>query len=549
MLREILKHEIVEAVKKLFDKEVDFGVFCGDKHADYSSNAAMVLGNPKETADKIKEELLKSETVHNYCSKIEIAGQGFLNFFIKDNVFIKNIGDILKAKEKYGSNNSLEGKKIMIEYTDPNPFKEFHIGHLMSNTIGESIARLFEAQAAIVKRACWQGDVGLHVARAIWGKLQKPEMGWGEAYVYGTLNYENNKEEIEGINKKIFLRSDEEINELYKKGREESLEHFEEIYKILGTKFDYYFFEGKEGIDGKPIVEEFLKKGIFEESDGAIVFRGEKYGLHTRVFINSQGLPTYEAKELGLNKAKFDKESELEQSIIVTANEQSDYFKVVLKTMEQIFPDIAKKTKHIAHGILRFASGKMSSRKGNVITGESLIERVKKLAFGKIKERDFSKQEKEKIAEVAAVGAIKYSILKQAIGGDIVYDFDKSISFEGDSGPYLQYAYVRAKAVLKIAREKGIEKTTSAENIEITEVEKILYQFPEIVEDAREKYAPNYICAYLVSLAHAFNSYYEKFKIISNETESSYRISLTEAVAITLKNGLHLLGISAPEKM
>ena len=148
---------------------------------------------------------MTEEKLKEIVSKIEIAGQGFLNFFIKDNVFIKNVEDILKEKEKYGSNNSLEGKKIMVEYTDPNPFKEFHIGHLMSNTIGESIARLFEAQAAIVKRACWQGDVGLHVARAIWGKLQKPEMGWGEAYVYGTLNYENNKEEIEGINKKIFL--------------------------------------------------------------------------------------------------------------------------------------------------------------------------------------------------------------------------------------------------------------------------------------------------------------------------------------------------------
>ena len=572
-MKDFIKKEIEKAMEKLLSGKFKIIVRQGGVHADYSTNIVFKkverlaraldagfgdviqvgkkdvppLQTLQENAEFLRKKLLESEDFKKYVSKIEIVN-GFLNFWIKDEVFVKNIGEIIKTGEKYGSNDLLKGKKIMIEYTDPNPFKEFHIGHLMSNAIGESIARMYEARGADVNRACYQGDVGLHVAKAIWGKLQKPEMTWGEAYAYGTMNYENNKEEVEEINRKIFSASDKEINELYKQGREESLEHFKKIYKILDTKFDYNFFESKEGIEGKVIVEEFLKKGVFEKSDGAIVFHGEEYGLHTRVFVSSQGLPTYEAKELGLNRAKFDKEPDISQSIVITANEQSDYFRVVLKAMEQIFPDIAKKTKHIGHGLLRFASGKMSSRKGNVITGESLIGQVKELVFEKIKECEFSESEKEKIAEVVAIAAIKYSILKQAIGGDIIYDFKKSISFEGDSGPYLQYTYVRAMSVLKMAKEKGIKESLDIKG-NIGDIEKILLRFPEVVEDAMEKYAPNYICSYLIELAHAFNSYYSKFQIVGEEKESPYRVSLTKAVAITIKNGLNLLGISAPEKM
>jgi arginyl-tRNA synthetase len=216
----------------------------------------------------------------------------------------------------------------MVEYTDPNPFKEFHIGHLMSNSIGEAVARIIEANGAQIKRANWQGDVGMHIANAIWGKMQKPELSWGEAYTYGAQKYEDNKDEITGINKKIYERSDTEVNNLYDLGRKESLEKFEELYKKLGTKFDHYFFESKEGVEGKQIVEAHLEDGIFEKSDGAIIFPGEKYGLHTRVFINSNGLPTYEAKEMGLNKKKFEVEPDLYKSIIITGNEIKEYFKV-----------------------------------------------------------------------------------------------------------------------------------------------------------------------------------------------------------------------------
>ena len=529
-------------------------------HGDYSTNMAFVYAKefgmkPREVAESIRLALQKELAQDEIgISKIEIAGSGFINFYLSPKFFGESVAEILRQAQDYGKNDIFAGRKVMVEYTDPNPFKEFHIGHLMSNAIGESIARLFEYSGAKTLRACWQGDVGLHVAKAVWGKFQKLDAGWGEAYAYGSKNYDEHKAEIDELNKKIFDQSDVKINKIYDEGRKWSLNHFEQIYKKLGTKFDYYFFEGKEGREGEKIVAEFLKKGVFEKSDGAVVFRGERHGLHTRVFITSQGLPTYEAKELGLNKAKFQKEPKLDRSIIITANEQSDYFKVVLKAMEEVMPEIAKKTKHIAHGMMRFASGKMSSRTGNVITGESLITAVENLVKEKIKERELPLDEKQNITAAVAVGAIKYSILRAATGSDIIYDFEKSISFEGDSGPYLEYTYARARSVLNKQHNNCAGQTCEAtqvrpaQEVSTSTVERLLYRFPEIVERAAKEFEPHYIATYLIELASAFNAFYAKNKIIGSD-EEKYRLALTEATSLVLKNGLCLLGIQAPEKM
>lgn len=541
-------------------------------YGDYSTNAALVYAKelkmkPRELAEKILERFNLSADPRLNLEKVEIAGPGFINFYLSKEFFAESVAGILRQAEDFGKSTALAGRKVMVEYTDPNPFKEFHIGHLMSNAIGESIARLIEAQGAEVKRACWQGDVGLHVAKAVWGAMRthNPQRTtgnqgdaikmWGQAYAMGSEAYEKDegaKKEINGLNKKIFDKSDTEVNDLYERGRKTSLDHFEEIYKTLGTKFDYYFFEGREGVEGVPIVEAFLKKGIFEKSDGAIVFKGEPYGLHTRVFITSQGLPTYETKELGLNKKKFELEPDLLQSIIVTANEQSDYFKVLIKVLSLIYPDIGAKTKHIAHGLLRFASGKMSSRKGNVITGEGLIKQVKELVAGKIKERKFSEDEKEKITEAVVIGAIKYSILRQAIGGDVIFDFEKSISFEGDSGPYLQYSYVRAKSVLQKAETVKVEPFSrfKVQPLSPGALERLLYRFPEVVERAGTEYQPHFVTTYLTELAGAFNHWYAKEQIVDvKDPASSYKVALTEAFAVVMKNGLWLLGIPVPVKM
>lgn len=495
------------------------------------------------------EKLIKNKLPE--IKHLELANERFINIYLSEQFFAEAVAEINNEAENFGKTSLLEDQKIMVEYTDPNPFKEFHIGHLMSNSIGEAVARIIEANGAQIKRANWQGDVGMHIANAIWGKMQKPELSWGEAYAYGAQKYEDNKDEITSINKKIYERSDTEVNNLYDLGRKESLEKFEELYKKLGTKFDHYFFESKEGVEGKQIVETHLEDGIFEKSDGATIFPGEKYGLHTRVFINSNGLPTYEAKEMGLNKKKFEVEPDLNKSIIITGNEIKEYFKVLLKAISLIFPIIAEKTVHLPHGMLRLPSGKMSSRTGEVITAENLIDQVKEKVLEKIKEREFSDSERSEVAEMVAIGAIKYSILRQAIGGDIVFDFDKSISFEGDSGPYLQYSYVRAKSVLEKAKSFLQDKIARPKTFEITEIEKLLYRFPEVLERAGREYAPHHLVTYLTELASAFNSFYGNEKIIdeNDPAGSAYKLALTSATAHTLKNGLHLLGIKVPERM
>ncbi|HEY4714928.1 MAG TPA: arginine--tRNA ligase, partial [Candidatus Paceibacterota bacterium] len=235
--------------------------------------------------------------------------------------------------------------------------------------------------------------------------------------------------------------------------------------------------------------------------------------------------------------------------VVITGNEVNEYFKVLMKAMELIFPDLAKKTVHISHGMMRLPSGKMSSRTGDVITGESLINQVQVLVKEKIKDRNLPAKESSTIATQVAIGAIKYSILKQAPGRDTIFDIEKSISFEGDSGPYLQYSYTRARSILAKAQEEGIKSKDLGVRLP-SELERLLYRFPEVVEKAQKEYAPHHVLTYVTNLAQAFNTFYGQEKIVDKDDPASpYKVALTEAFSIVLKNGLYLLGIQAPEKM
>jgi arginyl-tRNA synthetase len=558
MIKETIENEIT---KILGADACEFVVEKSDKFGDYSTNAVMMNAknqnkNPRELAEFLVLELQKSDEINAVAEKMEIAGPGFINFYLKDDAVREHISEILRDGESYGKNTSEKGKKVIIEYTDPNPFKEFHVGHLMTNTLGEALSRIIEASGAEVKRACYQGDVGMHVAKAIYGvKSQKSKVksaaDLGNAYSFGAQAYDEHKEEIQKINKKIYDRSDEEINRIYDEGKKISLEYFEHIYKKLGTHFDYYFFESESGILGKKIVEENLGK-VFHKSDGAVVFPGEEHGLHTRVFLNSEGLPTYEAKELGLAKIKYDAYP-YEESIIVTGNEVNDYFQVLLRAMSLVFPELEKKTRHISHGMLRLPTGKMSSRTGDVITAESLISALSAMVMEKIADREI--EHKGKVAEEIAIAGIKYSILKQSPGKDIVFDFGKALSFEGDSGAYLQYAYVRTQSILRKANEinelhRVVLCTQDYPVYEsVSALEKTLFEgLPNAVLMARKELSPNYIASYLIELAREFNAYYEQNQILDNK-HTEYRLALVSAVGIVLKNGMTLLGIPTPEKM
>lgn len=571
----IIKDLVAKTFGQLDYPEVEFNVDHPREQAmgDYSANIAMVLSKkvgkkPNVIAEQIVKLLSNDIEMNRLIDKIEVAGPGFINFYLKQDYLVDEVKKATKAG--YGSSSKLTGQKTFIEFTDPNPFKEFHIGHLMSNTIGESLARILSYNGASVRRANYQGDVGLHVAKSIWGWQKKMQMdkknlddlkaedlkiriGYlGQAYAYGATKYEEdesskseinllNKEIYDGLNHKTGKKSGG-VMELYHEGRAWSLEYFETIYSRLGTKFDEYFFESEAGPVGLEVVDEALKKGVLEVGqEGAVVFPGEKYGLHTRVFRNKLGLPTYEAKDLGLAKTKWER-WHYDRSYIVTANEIDEYFKVLLKTLSLLYPELAQKTTHLSHGVMKLTTGKMSSRTGKVVTGEGLLNELKEVVNLKMGERKIA--ERDRVADYVAVAALKYSVLKQAIGGDITYEPEKMTNMEGDTGPYLQYTYARTRSVLKKSALKGSEVDAKPNEEEIA-ILKWIYRFPEAVSIAGEKYAPHIIAGYVYELAQRFNTFYNQHKIVDNQ----FRILLTQAVSMTIKSGLDLLGIVAPEEM
>jgi len=542
---------------------------------DYASSIPLQLSKrvgkpPMEIAEAIALHFPKDALVE----KVEIQRPGFVNVWIARSHLLGNLSKLVSegiANPVTASN----GKKVMIEYTDPNPFKEFHIGHLYSNIVGESISRLKEAGGAEVKRAIYQGDVGMHVAKSLWGMKKKMQTDGvdlakldtypvhrqvhflGTAYAIGATAFEDSeqaKHEITAINKQVYGH-DPAIWQLYEKGRAWSLAYFETIYKRLGNNngkgsFDLYFFESEVGKTGLEIVKEFVGKGIFEKSEGAVIFPGKKHGLHDRVFVNSLGLPTYEAKELGLAPTKYDR-FPYDESIIVTGKEINEYFKVLLKALSFIRPDLAAKTTHIGHGMVRLPEGKMSSRTGNIVTGEWLLDETKKHLTPIVeKSVKVNKAQMTEVTETIALAALKYSFLRTNIGKDVVFDFKESLSFEGNSGPYLLYTYARCRSVLKKAPSENTAAYPAGLEPEEIRILRLLVRFHEVVELASVHLTPHSVCGYLYDIAQAFNFFYGKHPILKGKPEiQSFRLDLTRATSSVLSRGLSLLGIQTVDSM
>lgn len=576
---------------------------------DYSTNIALLHAkgqgmSPMELAEKI----ITAIPPNDIFEKAQAVKPGFINVFLRTNLLVEVLDNKKPRTELFRSD--LTGQSFTVEFTDPNPFKEFHIGHLYSNTAGEAISRLLEATGVKVRRVNYQGDVGIHVACSVWGmmlqiqnangkdkgngpadlsaleKLPLSErVKWlGQCYALGATAFKENekvKEDIKILNTQIFMaaqtmwkreKSDfvprvhyekfigrelypqKVVQEYYEKGRQWTLEYFETIYRRLGTKFvqDGYYFESFIGELGYELVHKHLADGVFETSDGAIVFKGEKYGLHTRVFINSLGLPTYEAKEMGLNPTKY-QDHPFDTSLIVTANEIEEYFKVVLKAMSFVAPDIAAKTKHVPHGVVKLPEGKMSSRTGKIVSGEALLDEVRDRLSVKIADsKRIPREELNETVDRLAVAAVKYSFLRSNLGKDVIFSFDESLSFEGNSGPYLLYTIVRCKSVLgKAEPEPPAHIVPSEKMLPLdTEILRLLVHFPDIVVQAATQYAPHILCTYLHKLAQEFNAYYDKAPILKAEGDlRALRLAIVEKVRTTLSEGVHMLGFEEVERM
>ncbi len=528
-------------------------------HGDYASNVALVVSkqlakSPMEVAETIAEYLRAHKI--DEISAISIAAPGFINISLTAGYFAQTIGEI---NEQWGSSKIHTGKKILVEHSSPNLFKPFHIGHLMNNTIGESITRLARASGATVNTVSFPSDISLGVAKAIFILLEEHGEDFvptdvsvlGDAYVAGVKRYDDTTSEscrstqyrVKEIADNLYAGTDSPEVKLFAKCKAFNINYFESIVAELGSHFDSYIYESEAGIKGKDIVMINTPK-VFTESDGAIVYVPEesRKDINTAVFINSQGNPTYEAKDIGLLDLKFETYRP-DLSIFITDVQQVPHFQVVLAAAEHINPEWVHKSLHRFHGRMTLQGAKMSSRLGGV----PLVEEILASVVAEVKEKNPDITEES--AQTVGIAAIKFAILRAQAGKNIDFDPETSLSFVGDSGPYLQYSVVRARSVLA---KKGniMPSEILPDGWQTTRLEQTLIHFPEIVNRAIEEWAPHHIVSYLLNLAQEFNSWYAQGKIVDNtDPQSPYKLALTQSYATVMTHGLHLLAIDVPEKM
>ncbi len=549
---EDLQASIRAVVKELFDVGIEpLLTRPEEQFGDYTTNVALQLAAklgkpPREVAETISAKIVSPDII-----KTEVAGPGFINFALSD-------AALLRATEAQPA-PPFAGQKVVIETNNPNPFKDIHIGHAFNSIVADTIANLVEIGGAEVRRVSYHGDVGLHVGKSLWAILNEygeeapqklAELGpenapekMREWYARGAGMYEEEpsvRDSIEDLARQSF-HPEGLVKEVYDLCKAYSFAYFDQVFSQLGSKpVERRYLESETDAAGKQIVEQHIG-GVFEESEGAVVFKGEVHdpSLHTRVFISRHHTTLYEARDLGLIQLKAT-DYQADKSYMVTAAEQKDYFRVVLKAAALALPDIKTATINISTGTVKLTTGKMSSRTGQVVTVEWLLDQigqgVRQLTTDTNTVQD------------SIVAAIRYSMLKSRLDGDIVFDVAQSVSLEGNTGPYLQYAHARACSIL--AKASATDVAAALDNLQADErslVRKIS-EYPEVVELATSELMPHHICTYLYELAQTFNRFYEKNRVIGDPRETQ-RLQLVQSYANILKKGLDLLNIPAPEHM
>ncbi|OIO19688.1 MAG: arginine--tRNA ligase [Candidatus Magasanikbacteria bacterium CG1_02_41_34] len=548
-----------------------------------------------ELAIKFNDAFAKEDMIQSSLIKEVKAFGPYVNFFL-DGAEVASfvLNGITEEGEQYGMHTEGKGKQVVIEFGCPNPMKVFHLGHLKNLVTGESVVRVFENAGYDVKRVNYQGDVGLHIAKVLYGlqtvppsdgipakggtddgqhltmeevteqvrmvssRILKERVAFlGKAYTRGANAYEENKDAqkaIARLNEMVYER-DSSIQEVYTTGRQWSLDYFDTIYKKLGSHFDRLYFESETYERGVELVEEGKQKGIFVESDGAVIFPGSEYDLHDRVFLNSKGYPTYEGKELALAEKHFT-DFTPDQVIHVVGKEQTGYFQVVFKALEQLLPQTTGKEFHLVGGYLQLkGEQKMSSRKGNVISGDELLKEVEEKIRQILAERGEDHGLSEETIQKITGAALKYAMLKADVSQDVAFDMEESVSTTGDSGPYLLYIVARILSILEKAQNTS-NKKQAIFNIQssITPEEKKLFlllaTYPDITKRAVREYDPSHVAKYMFELAQAFNAFYAVCPVLDAEEEvKEFRILLIKTVRDVMTRGLLLLGIETVEKM
>ena len=556
--------EIIREVVAEFALQKDFNVEhpADEKMGDYSTNVAMVLSkelkrNPRELAVDMVRKMEESKKLLKLVEKIEVAGPGFINFWIKDEVLISKLDEALKMEDKLGDSDFMKGKKVLVEYSSPNIAKRFSVGHLRSTIIGQAIFNLYKHSGGEVTNDNHLGDWGTQFGMIIAAVEEENNFDWNNAdinkleeiYVDFNKRIEENPELREKA-KEAFLRlekGDESARKIWQKAVQISIKEFNEIYKKLNVDFEHVLGESEYEELMPEIIEEAKAKKIASVGEeGALIveFKDDKDKelMPPAMLVKSDGSTTYFTRDLATIKMRFSN-PDLKSDVYIyeVGGEQRLHLKQVFEAAKKLWPEETRDVEfvHVAHGLMSLPEGKMSTRKGNTIKLEDLLTRAEEKAEGE---------------SVMSVGAVKYNELKRSPGMDYIFKWDEALSMEGNSAPYLQYVYVRTKGILNKSGENE-DKISEDKKMFANEDEKILARWlllrfaeGEVVESAARNFAPQQICAYLFETAQKFNGFYERNKVVGVENQS-LRLGLTLLTGEVIKKGLKILGIETVEKM
>jgi arginyl-tRNA synthetase len=529
------------------EEEINLEIPENKSFGDYSSNIALKMEkNPRQEAEKIIAKLKKDKEVMKLVEKIELAGPGFINFWIKKEKLVEELKKINQKKEDYGSSDEGKGKTMVIDYSSPNIAKRFGIGHLRSTVIGQALYNLYKTQGYKVIGDNHLGDWGTQFGVLLYQITSKglnPDKLTIEELEKLYVDFHQEEKKDPSLHKKAkewFKRLEEgnkEAREIWKKLVDISLTEFDRIYQMLGIKLDYAYGESFYEEYMPQVIRELREKKISKKSEGAEII--EFKDMPPAMIIKSDGTTTYFTRDLATIKFRIGSWNP-DLFIYEVGNDQTLHFRQVFAAAKLLSWSEGKRFVHVNHGLIRFEHGKMSTRRGQTVKLEEIlneaIERAKKLG-----------SENEETAKKVGIGAVVYFDLSHHPTTDIIFNWERMFVLEGNSGPYLQYTIARTNSVLEKVKEKENNKTNQL-NSEEESVLRTLIHYPEVIKQAAENFSPNLLANYLFDLAQKYNNFYNNHRILESDNVE-FRINLTSATGQILKNGLKILNIPAPEKM
>ena len=555
-MKQELERAVRDCTRQVFTVDVDIELTRPDeKFGDYATNVALQLANqlgqnPRSIAETLATNLRSA--LSDKISEVSVAGPGFINLRLADDYLLQTQ---LKPNQP---TRVRAGQKVVIETNNPNPFKAMHIGHAFNAILGDTLANLIEYSGAETHRVGYHGDVGTHVGKSMWAILkylggdlprldaipvQARNEFMSRMYVEGAEAYNTSpevKQVVEQLAEMSFSLVDPMYRQVYETCKAWSFESLSATVARLGClPTERQYMESAADQMGVDTVMKHIGS-VFTESDGAYIFEGEKYGVFTNVFVSSRGRGLYAARDLGLMQLK-QQDYHPDKSYIVTAEEQRDYFRGIIKASELCLPELNGVTTNLTTGTVKLATGKMSSRSGTVLNIDWLFDQVEEAIRRRGGEPEYN----------VIVGSLRYQFLKVRVGSDVVFDVNEAVAIQGNSGPYLQYAHARACSILaKVSTQTLLQAAELSLGMEAGErsLWRKISEYPEVVEVAVGQLMPHHICTYLYELAQTFNSFYEHNRVIGDARQAA-RLTLVAVYIDTLTKGLQLLGIPAPNSM